>query len=421
MKINKFQVVVLAIFAFGVLGGLVTLALVKGNTSETALPEITVWGTFPKDTFQNQVAFMNQNRSEQLVINYVQKDQAGFAGELTEALAQGSGPDAVLIPQEMVLSMENKFMTIPYTAMDARTYKNTYIEQAELYLREKGFIGLPFSIDPLVMYWNRDMFTNAGIATYPKVWDDFLPVVEKINQRDINSNIRKSTLSLGEFSNIQNAREIFSLLLLQAGNPIVSDMQSTLSDVSTERALNFFIGFANPSSPAYSWNRSLPNSKTFFLAGNLATYFGFASELSDLKSKNPNLNFDIAPIPQPKNTTKRVSYARMYGFSIAKSAKDPNGTLTVLKELLTAPVLAHLTTTTYLPPVRRDLITTGTSDPYLKIFYDAALIAKGWLDPNPYSSYRILQTLVESVVSGRLQMQQAIEQANNEINLLLRQ
>lgn len=421
MKINKFQIVVLTLFAFGILGGLAALALVKGGTTEETLPEVTVWGTFPKDVFENQVTFMNRDRKEQLVINYSQKDQATFAGELTETLAQGVGPDAVLIPQEMVLSMENKFLTIPYTTMDARTYKNTYIEQAELYLRNEGFIGLPFSIDPLVMYWNRDMFTNAGLATYPKIWDDFIPVIAKINQKDVNANIRKSTVALGEFSNVQNAREIFSLILLQAGNPIVSNMQSTLSDASTERALNFFIGFANPTSPAYSWNRSLPNSKNFFLAGNLATYFGFASELNDIKSKNPNLNFDIAPIPQPKNAIKRVSYARMYGFSIAKSSKNPTGTLVVLNELLSAPILNNLTASTYLPPVRRDLITAGTADPYLKIFYDAALIAKGWLDPDPYTSYRVFQGLVETVVSGRIMTQQAIEQANNEINLLLRQ
>ncbi len=42
----------------------------------------------------------------------------------------------------------------------------------------------------------------------------------------------------------------------------------------------------------------MSDSKNMFLAGDLALYFGFASELDDLKNKNPNLNFDVTLFPQ---------------------------------------------------------------------------------------------------------------------------
>lgn len=419
MNINKFQVTVLALFAIGIVGGLLALALVKSDNVDTSLPALTIWGTVRDDIIESHIERINRTRDEQLSIRYEEYSEQTFANTLTEALAQGTGPDAILVAQDSLLAIENKLLTIPYTSLDARTYKNTFIEQAELYLRAEGFIGIPYIIDPLVMYWNRDLFTNAGFATYPTVWDDFLTIIPKITQKDTNSNIRKSAISLGEFANIEHARDLFGLMLLQAGNPIVSQMQSTLSDKSTERALNFYIGFSNPASPAYSWNRSLPSSKNYFLAGNLATYFGFASELDDIRAKNPNLNFDIAPLPQPKNIPKRVAYSQLYGFSIAKSAKSPVGTLAVLTELVTAPAIADLVSATYLPPVRRDTISQGTADPYLKIFYDAALISKGWLDPNKAQTSRIFQTMIESVVSGRDELRQAIEQANNELNILL--
>ncbi len=80
---------------------------------------------------------------------------------------------------------------------------------------------------------------------------------------------------------------------------------------------------------------------------------------------------------------------------------------------------AELVSILYLPPVRRDLIAKGNTDPYLSIFYDSALISKGWLDPDPFQSSSIFQNLIESVVSGREVMSQAINQAHNELNLLL--
>lgn len=421
-KLTKFQIIVLAIFAAGILTGIAVLALIKNENQDTTLPPITIWGIMPNNVVQNFVAQINLIREEQISIEYVEKDASIIERDLVEELALGNGPDALLIPQEMLLTFENKLLAIPYTTINARDYKNTFIEQAELYMRDEGILGLPLFVDPMVMYWNRDMFTNAGIATYPKVWDDFVSISEKINKKDINSNIRQSAIALGEFGNVSNARDIFSLILLQAGNSIVNNGQSLLGGngmESTENAINFFTGFSNPSSPYYSWNRSLPLSKNYFLSGNLATYFGYASEVVDLKEKNPNLNFDIASMPQPKNTPQRINYGRIYGFSIVKSTKNAPGVYSVLSELTNAASLSEMVSILYLPPVRRDLIQQGNTDPYLSIFYDSALISKGWLDPDPFQSTTIFQTLIESIVSGREVMSQAITQAHNELNLLL--
>jgi ABC-type glycerol-3-phosphate transport system substrate-binding protein len=422
MKLTKFQIIILVIFSAGILIGLAVLSLTKSTSTSAALPSVTIWGVVPEQLVLRYISDINLGRPEALNIDYIEKDVYTIEDELVEELALGNGPDAILVPQELLLTFENKLIPIPYVSINARDYKNTFIEQAELYMRDEGILGIPLFIDPLVMYWNRDMFTNAGIASYPKIWDDFLDVGKKINQKDINSNIRRSSIALGEFGNVSNARDIFSLILLQASNPIVQNKQSALGGQNldiTENAINFFSGFSNPSSPAYSWNRSLPLSKNYFLSGNLATYFGYASEVNDIKDKNPNLNFDIAPMPQPKNAKQRINYSRMYGFSIVKSSKNPVGVYAVLSELTSFDALSKLVPLTYLPPVRRDLIDAGNVDPYLSIFYDSALISRGWLDPDPFQSAALFQNLIESVVSGRELMTQAISQIDTSLNSLL--
>ncbi|MDB5258831.1 MAG: protein of unknown function with transrane region [Candidatus Taylorbacteria bacterium] len=435
---TKFQAILIAAFILFTIVGAVIFATFKGKNSTPQLPAIQIWGTFPSDTFNLFVQHLNISRPEGLKISYVQKSPEQFDKDFIETLARGGGPDAVLLPQEMVLKHLDKIVPIPVTVIPQRNFMDAYIQQAENYITSKGIIALPFSVDPLVMYWNRDSFTNAGIPSYPKYWDDFGEISKKLTAKDENSNIRKSALALGEFSNITHAREIFGSILMQAGNPVLKvvqesngeggfsdSAQSMLANASIQGgdrsnvALNFFIRYSNPADPDYSWNRALPQSRNAFLSGTLATYFGFASELSSIRGKNPNLNFDVAPFPQAKKGLLRVTYGKMYGFSIVRSAHDQAAALSILSSLVAPEALAYLSQQTYLPPVRRDLVAAGNADPYLANFYDSALISRAWLDPDAAATGDIFQEMVESVTSGRKLGYEAIKDADTKINLLI--
>ena len=435
---TKFQAIVIAIFLVFIIIGVAVFATYKGGSSTKALPTIEVWGTFPSATFAQLLQNINLTRSESIRINYVQKAPEQFTKDFIETLARGKGPDAVLLPQELLLKHIDKVITIPATILPERTFKDTYVQQAEEYISSNGILALPFTIDPLVMYWNRDMFTNAGIPTYPKFWDEFGSIGKYLTIKDENSNIRKSALALGEFRNVTHAREVFGALLMQAGNPVVTVTSQTTSDGvvdvaesalangsirgqdSSNAALNFFIKFSNPADTDYSWNRSLSQSQSSFLSGNLATYFGFASELTGMRTKNPNLNFDVAPFPQARKGQNRVTYGTMYGLSIVRSAADPTTTFSILSNLIPPESQTFLSKTTYLPPVRRDLIALGNADPYLANFYDSALISRGWLDPDAQNTSAILQEMVESVTSGRKTNFEAIKDADTKLNSLIR-
>jgi ABC-type glycerol-3-phosphate transport system substrate-binding protein len=435
---TKFQAILIAVFVIFIIIGVAVFATYKGSQNATALPTIEVWGTFSNVTFSQLVQNMNVTRAEALKINYVQKAPAQFSKDFIETLARGGGPDAILLPQEMLLKHIDKIIPIPATILSSRTFKDTYVQQAELYINTAGILALPFSVDPLVMYWNRDMFTNAGIPSYPKYWDEFSNIGKYLTVKDENSNIRKSALALGEFRNITHAREVFGALLMQAGNPVVRVTQqptaegfvdvaaSALADgsirgsESTNATISFFTRFSNPADPDYSWNRSLSQSQSAFLSGNLATYFGFASELAGMRGKNPNLNFDVASLPQARKGALRATYGTMYGLSIVRSSPDPTATYNVLANLVAPEALTFLSKTTYLPPVRRDLISLGNADSYMANFYDSALISRAWLDPNTQSTADILQEMIETVTSGRKNSFEAIKDADTKLNTLIR-
>lgn len=426
---SKFQVILTAIFVICIIAGVAMFATYKGDSARDALPSITIWGTFPKSSFDEFVQQLNLTRTAAISVSYVEIKESNFRTKFIEELARGRGPDAILIPQQQIMGFYDKIIEIPNNILTQRDFKNTYVSQTDLYLTSTGALAIPLVIDPLVMYWNRSTFTNAGIAKYPQYWDEFADIVKKINQKDENSNIRKSAIAMGEFQNINHAREILSTLFLQAGNPITffstNGLESTLGDgnysgtKSSIPALAFFTQFSDPRNPQYSWNRSLPSSKSSFLAGNLATYFGFASEISDLRNKNPNLNFDIAPLPQARKGANRAVFGNMYGFSIVRSTASESDTYEVIKILTATDAMSILNKITYLPSVRRDVIASGSVDPYMSIFLDSSLISNGWLDTNPITSYNIFTDLVESITSGRADPYSAVRQASDELNLSL--
>jgi ABC-type glycerol-3-phosphate transport system substrate-binding protein len=433
---SKFQVTITALFIIFIIAGVTLFATYKGSSNTTETASINIWGTFPSSVFDEYISKINSTRSSQLKIDYTEISESSFDKTFIEALARGRGPDAILVNQDSLYRHSDKVIPIPFDTLPQRNFQDTFIQQSELYLTQTGVLALPFVVDPIVMYWNRDSFTNAGVSTYPKFWDEFTKLNVDLTQKDVNSNIRKSAIALGEFSNVLHAREILGTLFLQSGNSITfkttntDDTGITLSSAlgsrnfdgikTSQPALDFFTQFSNPSGANYSWNRSLPSSRSSFLSGNLATYFGFASEVRDLREKNPNLNFDVAPMPQARGGKNRATYGAMYGLSIVRSAVDPLGTFTTLSTLVAPDALAEMVTASYLPPVRRDMIGRGSLDLYLSIFYDSALISRGWLDTDKMSSNNIFRSIVESVTSGKKDSRQALQDGSDEYDILLK-
>ncbi|MDR3558683.1 MAG: extracellular solute-binding protein [Candidatus Pacebacteria bacterium] len=426
---TKFQIIVLAIFIVAIIGGAIAFATYKSGQS-TTLPAVTMWGTLPADTISKYVQEINLARSQQLQVNYVQIDPTNFNTTFINALASGSGPDVVLLPQDLLARYTGKIVPIPYNVLTERDFLDTYVGGAQLYLGTQGVLAIPLLIDPMVMYWNRDVFTNAGIATYPQYWDEFPGLVPKLTQIDTNSNIDRSAVALGEFANVPHAREIFGSLLLQLSNPVSVTTSGGLASAlgnssayqgenSTTQVLDFFTEFANPTSKYYSWNRALPSADSDFLSGDLAVYFGYASEINQLRAKNPNLNFDAAPLPQVRGGSMRAVYGTIYGLSVVKSSANPTNSYNTIQILTNPSNLSTLVSLAYLPPARRDMIAAGTTDPYLSIFYSEALITKSWQDIDPSQSSDIFQAMVQSVTSGAKSDHQAITDADNQYNLSL--
>lgn len=427
---SKFQIAVLSIFSVAIVFGVIFFATSKGSSTSNSA-NLLVWGTISPEAFD--VAYRSsaifENKAVQ--VKYVKKDDADFQQNFVEALADGKGPDIVVLRDDVVYQNRNKLFPIPYKNFTARDFKDTFIEEGELFLNQDGILAVPFIVDPLVMYWNRDMFSNAVISQPPKYWDEIVSsdknpsIISKITKKDDNANILQATIALGEWRNIVNAKEILAMLFLQSGTPITSrngsSVQSALNNSAintispTQQAINFYTQFSNPTSPAYTWNRSLSNSLNMFLVGNSSIYLGFASEIFSIRQKNSNLNYDVTYVPQIRNTSKKIVFGHMYTLSIVKQSKQISGAYNLIMSLIQPAPIKALETVTNLPPVRRDLLADRPSDAYRVVFYDSALISHSWIDPNPTASANTFKDMIESVTGGKKSVNEAINEADREL------
>ncbi|MFQ5662109.1 MAG: extracellular solute-binding protein [Candidatus Paceibacteria bacterium] len=425
-----FRIGIIAVFVvFAVIGVLAFSGVGGIGGDDNNIGEVEIWGTIPEGLMKAMFNDINIEIDNFAGVRYVEKDPNTYNAEFVEALASGRGPDLFLLPHDSIVRHSDKLIELPYKSFSEREFKSTFIEEGEMYLTETGILGLPFTIDPLVMYWNRDIFQNAGVANPPEFWDELFVLSPKITQRDLASNITRSFTALGEFRNVENAKEILSALIIQSGNPIIASSGGELRSVirenigfstsPAESAVRFYTEFSNPVKSVYSWNRSLQNSKQLFAAGDLAIYFGFASELTDIIRANPNLNFDVSLLPQLRDSNKRVTYGKMSAFAVPRASANPTGAFITGIMLTDAVNVFAFSQAIGLPPVRRDLLSNRPTDAFSSVFYDSALISNAWLEPDSAGADDIFQNMIESVTSGRARLSEAINIADEELNLLL--
>jgi ABC-type glycerol-3-phosphate transport system substrate-binding protein len=235
---------------------------------------------------------------------------------------------------------------------------------------------------------------------------------------------------------VANAKAILSALIFQAGNPITEITPPT--DIHpdqaiavlgqrfnapvppTASALDFYTQFADPAQPIYSWNKALPLSTEAFLSGELAVYFGFASELAPLQNKNPNLNFDVAQLPQLRNKTTKTTFGNLTGLALVRNSKNSEASYGAIRILTASSSLTILSSIMNLPPTRLDLLASpDPTNANLVVFDQAALQSRAWLDPDPVGTQKVFQDMVESIESGNKKTGEAVDGANTRIQNLI--
>ena len=425
MNINKLQIIlsggavfltliVVLIFS-GVLPGL------KDNTQESATLEL--WG-FDDDRVWDQTLRAHKDENPKITVNYKRKTLENFETELLNAIARGDSPDIFILPSEYLKKFEDKISSAPPILITEREVEQQFVESAKQFLTpQKKVLGIPLYADPLVLYWNKDIFTRESIALPPKTWDEFLQISQKITKKDNAGNITVSGAALGRAKNIKNAPAILTALFLQSGEKIINEENEVVLGESVrtgevslrpaESALRFFSEFADSGKTSHSWVSSLPEAEDLFLSGKLGMYIGFSSEYEQMRKKNPHTAIGIAHLPNLNS--EKATYGSVFAPVVPLASQNYTASWQFIKFLTSKEISKLFSDSQMSASPRRDLFSSYQSDSVRSVFAESNLSLKSWPNPNPTKTNAIFSELMEDMARKIDTMRALLTKAANKI------
>ena len=427
MKLRPFELALVIIF---IVLGLVALALLAGYDRKPAAPEggvavdgsVQIWGTMPGNGMSQMLASLASQYDSYRNVSYRSIPAAQFDEILLNALADGTGPDIVLLSHESLVDVRRRIVPYSYDVFPQRDIRDTYVPGAQIFALSDGMYALPLAVDPLVMYWNRDILATEGFLQPPRTWEELVNVqFPELIVRDFDRTIRRGVVAMGEYGNVRNSFGILSMLLTQGGTAGVVEtdrgyeirLQQSIGGTGNplRSAVDFYTRFSRPSNTYYSWNRSFTGDREAFTGEQLAFYFGYASEAREIERLNPNLNFDIAEVPQNAESSVRRTYGRFYGLSLLRTSDNPNGAYAVMAQLNKTNLAAKIAVDSELVPAHSAAVSAGSNDVYGRVAYQSTGIAYGWLSPELAATNQVFATMTGDINENRRNLDESINDA----------
>ncbi len=430
---NKMQVIIIA---FSVIIVIVALLVFRKEPPSTNIDqqtsELVVWGIDPESVFHDMLrVYESEFRTR---VTYIEKDPRTFDRNILEALASKTPPDLIIAEEDWILSNRDKIVPPKPTIVSADLAEQSIVNLASsLFIErvadgtkiQKNIIALPLWLDPLVLYWNKDLFAQVSpdpIAKPPENWDTFLNDSKGLTILGDGGRVVRSGAALGRAKNIPLYKEILSVLLLQLDVDIEGAIYSggaKEKTASAESVIRFYTDFGNPSTApkgAYTWNTRMPEPRMLFAEGKLGMMIDLYSFARELRSKNPHLSFDIAPLPQI-NAARKVNYARVRAITVPRTAKTPDASWLFARWLASGKAIESILKEYDAAPVGRDLLESGKINSLLKT---ASLTARRPRETYPLENSRILSGLIESVADGQKTVSEAITDARTAYSLFIK-
>lgn len=433
MNNNFFQTALMVIFIVGaIVAVLIFAGFIKVGKDKTAIQgKVIVWGTFKSTDLSGIVETASGKAGSGLTVTYVQKDKANYQNDLINAFAKDKAPDLFIITPDMMIKNESFIYKIPYESYSEKTYRDTFVDGADIYLASDGIVGFPIAIDPMVMYYNKNMFSNEGIAAVPSYWDELLNLNSRLTKKEDDGTITKSMIAMGQYSNISNSKDIIATLMIQSGNSIISRTDKGYISIIKENPLSlpespigsvfsFFTGFSNPTTDIYSWNKGMSDSFDMFVNDNLAMYLGHASELFKIEETNPNLSFDVKMIPQAKGVPYKKTSADIYAVVVSKKSLNMTAAFSLASRLSSGDLASSFAEAVSLAPTSRALLSVKQKEPYLETFFNSAIISRSWIDPDSNGSDLIFNEVLDNILSNKLITNEAFTKADGQLNKLIK-
>ncbi len=282
---------------------LVTGALIPAQAQSPVTITLSTWaGVDEAAQLQQIIDKINDGNTEYQIVH--QPLPADYYTQIQTQLAGGTAADLLWMDQNhMSLAADGSFLPLndcvanakPQSAGDVTDYYPGVIQTA---YQGDTLYGLPWIAQPVVVYYNKNLFDAAQIA-YPTAdwtWDDFIKDAKALT-KDTNGDG-----TIDQWGTIANGWPPPQMFIWQAGGDLISPDLATSPIDSPEavEGLNFYLSWAyNPEMAPSTDTITEQGFDALYSSGKVAMFFGGASDDKDYNVQG----FTPGVVPPPKNPT----------------------------------------------------------------------------------------------------------------------
>jgi len=409
-------VIVIIAAALGLIPG-----IFKSNSGDPNFPsgavELSLWGVGDSDMAMRALSDAYKSVHNNVRITYKKfTSPSEYESALVNALAQGTGPDIFMIENTWVDKHGGKMFPAYSTLVGAQAVADVFPDVISADLVRNGQVyALPLYMDSIMLLYNKDIFNAKAILSPPQTWDDVVAQIPTLRTIDQAKKITQSAIALGGATSISNNVGILSLLMFQNGAILQKPQETGVRfDAAAQKALTFYMQFANPISINYTWNDGLGQARDAFANGKVAMILDTHEAISIIKEKNPFIRIGVVMVPQ-LNTQSPISYAQYRALAVSRQTAQPYVAWDFIRfASATSAHSQYLTTGDHLSALKSEMSALlGTEN---DAFVKSALVAKSWRQNDPDVVTQSFTAMIQNITAGKTTIEQALRAAAEEIN-----
>lgn len=402
------------------------------------------WGVW--DSPEQVAPLINAYRSTHptISVSYKQLRYEEYERKLLEAWADDRGPDIMAIPASWLNKYKGRLEPLPAVmnvpiqeikgsikkevvtslqkvdGLVASDIKAKYVDVVYNNVVKDGKVyGLPYSVDTLVTFYNRDLLEAAGIPEPMKNFSELVDHVPKLTKVSKDNKIYQAGVALGGTTNVPRYFDIISNLMLQTNVEIKGDFFNPTakpdSATSFAKVFGFYTDFTRPGLASYSWDDSLPNALDMFMQGNLAYFFGYSYQADAIRASGVPFDWGITNFPQLATAQGSKYYSDYWVNVVPKKSKSINAAWNFVQVTASTDLVKTYLNANKKPTALRSLINEQKTDQELAVFANQILMADNW-----YSGYdyNLAEQYFKDFINGILSKQIDLSDQDN-INLFV--
>ena len=183
---------------------------------------------------------------------------------------------------------------------------------------------LPIETGPVALFYNTEIFKKAGIAGPPKTWDEYVAVAKKVTNPEQKIFATTGTMSAEPPTNL--TYDLYPLIY-QAGGDVIDERtnKAVFNSPAGVKAVQWYVDLMNVHKVSVPGILSSgeKEKRANFAAGNIAMMFEGSFGIPIQRQMNPNLQFDVAPMPRETTTGTVVRGAVNCMTTQARTRKRP--------------------------------------------------------------------------------------------------